>query len=194
MLRAVFFATRMEAEHVLAEKSFGYRQICAEPFRVWRNDKNIIIVTGIGLVNASLGFAWAVRKYKFDDALNIGAVGATITDKDRGPSESIMGKVYKISKVVCLEPYNEKVFKLGRSGKALVTSSRPVSTREERIYAGKFAPLVDMEGYAFARAAEIYSKNISMVKMVTDFSHECDIFDNIRKMAERFAAMKDIWI
>ena len=101
MLRAVFFATRMEAERVLAEKKFGYKQICAEPFRVWLNRRNLIVITGIGLVNASVAFAWA---------------------------------------------------------------------------------------------AEVFGKKISMVKMVTDFSHECDISGNIKKMSEKFAQMEGVWI
>ena len=96
--------------------------------------------------------------------------------------------------MVCLEPYNEMAFRLGRAGRALVSSGSPVSTREEREYAGKFAPLVDMEGYALARAAEVFGKKISMVKMVTDFSHECDISGNIKKMSEKFAQMEGVWI
>lgn len=190
MLRAVFFATRMEAERVLAEKKFGYKQICAEPFRVWRNRRNLIVITGIGLVNASVAFAWAARKFRFGDVLNVGAAGATAF----GGKPVEMGKFYKISKVVCLEPYNETAFRLGRAGRALVSSGSPVSTREEREYAGKFAPLVDMEGYALARAAEVFGKKISMVKMVTDFSHECDISGNIKKMSEKFAQMEGVWI
>ena len=51
-----------------------------------------------------------------------------------------------------------------------------------------------MEGYALARAAEVFGKKISMVKMVTDFSHECDISGNIKKMSEKFAQMEGVWI
>lgn len=194
MLRAVFFATRLEAAHVLADKLFGYEQICAEPFRVWRNGKNLIIVTGIGLVNASLGFAWAADNFEFSDALNIGAAGATIVDENAEPDPSIMGRVCNISKAVCLEPYNGLSFDIADDGERLVTSSRPVETRADRIAAGRLAPLADMEGYAFARAASIYGKKLSMIKMVTDFSQECDIFANIEKMAVRFAEMRDLWI
>ena len=67
----------------------------------------------------------------------------------------------------------------------------PVDVTAE--YAGKFGELVDMEGYALASLAEVYGKKISMVKMVTDFSPDCDIFANIIKLSEKFAPVRELW-
>ena len=175
MLRAVFFATRLEAAHVLADKSFGYEQICAEPFRVWRNGKNLIVVTGIGLVNASLGFAWAADKFGFSDALNIGAAGATIADETAEPDPSIMGKVCSISQVVCLEPYNELSFDIAPCGERLVTSSRPVETRADRIAArGIFSAGVEKAAIdaRAVRARYVRSKRIAHKQAIFLFCAE----------------------
>ena len=188
----VFCATTWECESALNDKNYGFKKICEAPFEVWRNGSKIVVITGIGLVNASVAFAWAVRKFKFTNALNVGAAGLSISEKT--PKKIELGKCYKISKVNCLEPYNQHVYKLGRGGKTLVSASRPISTFQERSYAGKFGELIDMEGYALARSADIFSKEISMIKMLTDFSEKCDIHANILALSEGFAKMKEIWI
>ena len=51
-------------------------------------------------MNASVAFAWAVRKFKFTNALNVGAAGLSISEKT--PKKIELGKCYKISKVNCL--------------------------------------------------------------------------------------------
>ena len=191
MLNAVFCATSWECSHALKTKEYKFEKICAEPFEVWRNRTKIVVITGMGLVAASAAFAWAAENFKFGEALNVGAAGLVRAGKGRGKIR--LGESFKISSVACLEPYNERVFKLARSGKTLVSSSRIVSTAEEREYAGKFGELVDMEGYALASLAEVYGKKISMVKMVTDFSPDCDIFANIIKLSEKFAPVRELW-
>lgn len=191
MLTVIFCATTWECESALKDKNYGFKKICEAPFEVWRNRSKIVVITGIGLVNASVAFAWAVRKFKFENALNVGAVGLAISKNM--PKKIELGKCYKISKVNCLEPYNDNVYKLGRVGKTLVSASRPISTIEERTYAGKFGELIDMEGYALARSADIFSKKISMIKMLTDFSDKCDIHANILALSKGFAKMEEIW-
>ncbi|MFR6032888.1 MAG: hypothetical protein ACLUKN_06720 [Bacilli bacterium] len=61
-------------------------------------------------------------------------------------------------------------------------------------YAGKFGQLVDMEGYAIARAAELFGKKLEMIKMLTDFSENCDISENITLLRDRLADCEGIWI
>lgn len=192
MLKVVFCATLWECESALKNKNYGFKKICEAPFEVWRNKSKIVVITGIGLVNASVAFAWATKKFKFEESLNIGAVGLAITKKM--PKKIELGKCYKISKVKCLEPYNDEVYKLGNSGKTLVSASRPISTTDERMRAGKFGELIDMEGYALVRSASIFSKKIEMIKMLTDFSEKCDIHANILRLSEDFAEMDNIWI
>lgn len=186
----IFVATKKEAA-ALERADFGYERIASEPFEVWKNSTRTVIVSGIGLVNASLAFAWAAQNIEFETALNIGAAGAT--DALENAAERC-GEFYEISDVVCLEPYNERKYELAKSGVRLATASRPVSTASERKHAAKFAELVDMEGYAFARAAAIWGKKIKMIKMLSDFSETCDISASIENLRNRLAECEGIWI
>ncbi len=185
----IFCATTWECEESL--NKFHFKKELDTPFEVWCNGAKRVIITGIGLVNASVAFAWAVKNFDFSEALNVGAAG--LTSRAENASQDSLGQCYKISTVRCLEPYNELVFNIDEIGKTLVTASRPVSSLEERDYAGKFGELVDMEGYALARAASIFGKRISMLKMVTDFSQDCDIHANILSLSKGFAKMDEIW-
>lgn len=186
----ILIASQKEAAAV-ERAEFGYRRIYSKPFEVWKNDTRVLIITGIGLVNASLAFSWAVDNIDFDKALNIGAAGATSALEN---SKELCGRFFKIAKVNCLEPYNFGELELAGEGASLVTSSRPVSTQKQREYAGKFGQLVDMEGYAIARAAELFGKKLEMIKMLTDFSENCDISENITLLRDRLADCEGIWI
>ncbi len=191
MLTPIFCATIWECEDALNKKLYGFKKEFEAPFEVWRNDTKRVIISGIGLVNASVAFAWAAREFDFENALNIGAAGLTYGDKNSTKPE--LGHCYNIASVNCLEPYNERIFKIADDGKTLVTASRPISTLEQRKFAGTFGELVDMEGYSLARSAEIFDKKLSMIKMVTDFSQDCDIHANILELSKGFADMEEIW-
>jgi len=186
----ILVASRKEAAAV-ERKEFGYAQVRDVPFELWRNKSHCVLITGIGLVNSALGFVWAIENLEFESVLNIGAAGATCALKN---AKNFYGKFFEISNVKCLEPYNFGEYKLAPNGLNLVTSSRPVSTLEEREYAGKFGELVDMEGYALASVAALYNKKLSMLKMVTDFSSDCDISKNITMLRERLADIDGVWI
>ena len=93
-----------------------------------------------------------------------------------------------------MEPYNDREFALAENGKTLATSSRPVVSYEDRKKAARLGELVDMEGYAFAAAAELFGKKLEMIKMLTDFSENCDISENITLLRDRLAGCEGIWI
>ncbi len=207
MSEVIFVATHMEAESAISE--YGYERICAVPFEVWKNRSKFLVISGIGLVNASMCFAWALENLKFDSAINIGAAGATgliacsknsdakISNSSTIHTSAIVGlefgEFYEISKIVCLEPYNEDSFIVSNYGMNLVSSSRPMGSAQERAFAAKSAELVDMEAYAFATAAKLFSKKLRVVKLVSDFSPECDIHENILSLRARMAHLPQIW-
>ena len=82
MLKPVFMAMRSEAEEALMDRRFGFRLVRTEPFEVWRNDTRLVILSGIGLVNSSMAFAWAAKEFEFESAFNVGAAGATDIARD----------------------------------------------------------------------------------------------------------------
>ncbi len=200
----IFCAADFEIPYVLQKHNF--KKICTSPFEVWQNDFSMLVLTGIGLTPATCAFAWACGKFDFDEALNIGTCGASAavkcvlepfehdedfaviseTPEEKKP-EVLFARAYEISEVCSIEPYSEKHFKLSETGRTLATSSRPVSTAKRREIAGEKGELVDMEGYALAFAAEVFGKKLSMIKLVSDFSEECDITENIKSLQKRLA-------
>ena len=220
-LKMIFSAVDFEIEGALKKHRFS-REISA-PFEVWRNDSRRIVITGIGLTPAAAAFAWACRRFDFDEALNIGTAGATTAsncvfepfDEDAefdvlydGVSENsaagsdgqtrksaplVFARAYGISRVSSIEPYSDRVFNLAERGRTLATSSRPVESLKRRTIAAAKGDLVDMEGYALAFAADVFGKKLSMIKMVSDFSQDCDINANIRKLSRRLANVRGIF-
>ncbi len=194
-MKVIFAAAIWEVCDVLNSGKFGFKKLKTRPFEVWKSKKSLVVISGIGLVNAYAAFAWAAGEYRFSSALNVGMAGRTMNFKlPKGEEHAKMGFLYKISASSCIEPYNDHVFDLSKSGKTLVTSSRPVETRSDRIRAGKLAELVDMEGYAFARAAKIYGKKLAMYKLVSDFSPKCNIRANTLALRHKLAEADWLWI
>lgn len=209
-LRTIFMAVDFEAEEVF--KRHNYALVNSEPFQVWQNDVSRLIITGIGLVPAATAFAWAVSKFDFDEAINIGSAGAssavkcvvqeydeearfdiTRGDQDKNKDEVVFANAYEVSVVSSIEPYSDFVFEVSQAGRKLVTSSRPVLTRKQRDEAAAKGDLVDMEGYALAMSAKVFSKKLSIIKIVSDFSEQCDIHRNILSLQRRLANIKGVF-
>ncbi len=206
----IFCATDFEAVYVL--QKYNYKKICETPFEVWQNASSTLVFTGIGLTSASCAFAWACSKFDFAEALNIGTCGASssvrcvlepfecdedfavISEKpeDKKP-EVLFARAYEISEVCSIEPYSDRRFVLSKTGRTLATSSRPVSSAKRRVIAGEKGELVDMEGYALAFAANIFGKKLSMIKLVSDFSENCDIKENIKSLQKRLANLTGVF-
>ena len=192
MKKGVIFAAAIsEVGGVLNSPKFGYRRVSEKPFEVWENPTK---VTGIGLANAATALAWAAGEYDFDFAVNIGAAGAA--SGKFGAAD--VGAYFDITRIACVEPYCETVYELGALGGArtatLATSSRPASTAAQRARAAGFGELVDMEGWALARAAEAFSKKLFVRKILTDFSPECDIKAGILSVCAALGELENFWI
>lgn len=209
-LRTIFMAADFEAEILL--KKHAYVRVVSSPFEVWQNDVSRLVISGIGLAPAAAAFSWACCKFDFAEALNIGTAGASSAvkcvfeeyddtaafDIVRGADAQKAGEVvfasaYEISSVSSIEPYNDRVFDIAPAGRTLATSSRPVSSAKRRDIAGAKGELVDMEGYAFALAAEAFGKKISLVKLVSDFSEDCDIHQNIVALQRRISNVRGVF-
>lgn len=195
MKKGVIFAAAIsEVGGVLNSPKFGYRRVSEKPFEVWENPTKVAVITGIGLANAATALAWAAGEYDFDFAVNIGAAGAA--SGKFGAAD--VGAYFDITRIACVEPYCETVYELGALGGArtatLATSSRPASTAAQRARAAGFGELVDMEGWALARAAEAFSKKLSVRKILTDFSPECDIKAGILSVCAALGELENFWI
>lgn len=195
MKKGVIFAAAIsEVGGVLNSPKFGYRRVSEKPFEVWENPTKVAVITGIGLANAATALAWAAGEYDFDFAVNIGAAGAA--SGKFGAAD--VGAYFDITRIACVEPYCETVYELDALGGAhtatLATSSRPASTAAQRARAAGFGELVDMEGWALARAAEAFSKKLFVRKILTDFSPECDIKAGILSVCAALGELENFWI
>ena len=190
----IFAAAKSEVGGVLNSPKFGYRMVSERPFEVWENPTKAVVITGIGLANAATAFAWAAGEYDFGFAVNIGAAGAA--SGKFGAAD--IGAYFDITGIACVEPYCEAVYELGTLGGAraatLATSSRPASTAAQRARAAGFGELVDMEGWALARAAVAFSKKLFVRKILTDFSPECDIKAGILSVCASLKELENFWI
>ncbi len=184
MLKHVFAATEFEMADAI--KAFDFKPEIEAPFKCYVNGSVRLVISGIGLVNAALAYAWAAGNFKFENSANIGAAGHV-----RGPLG--MGSVCRVSSVACLEPYDNEVFDISAEGVRLVSSARPVVSALARSRAAMLGDIVDMEGYSIAFAARMYSKHLEIVKFVSDFSPDCDIHANIGRLRYLVAKMESFW-
>ena len=183
----IFAATLWEVGGVVKSPEFGYKRVCEFPFEVWENDTKRLIITRIGLASSSLAFAWAAQRYAFDEAINIGSVGAA--DSSLGRED--IGRYFDITKVSCIEPYCETHFELpvlgGIETATLATTSRPVSTLEERAYAAKFGRVADMEGRRIPRSC-ICAKSFRISRPSATFTRAFWRFVRLSKNSKIFGS------
>ena len=198
-LKMIFSAVDFEIDGALKKHRFA-REISA-PFEVWRNDSRRIVITGIGLTPAAAAFAWACGKFDFDEDAEFDVLYDGVSENSAAGSDGqtrksaplVFARAYGISRVSSIEPYSDRIFTLAERGRTLATSSRPVESLKRRTIAAAKGDLVDMEGYALAFAADVFGKKLSMIKMVSDFSQDCDINANIRKLSRRLANVRGIF-
>ncbi len=184
MLRCIFAATESEVESAI--EKFGFQLERAAPFRAYSNGSARLVISGIGLVNAALAYCWAERALEFSDSANIGAAGDV-------SGKFALGDILRVGRVACVEPFDGEVFELPEGGAALASSARPAVSARARERASKFGDIVDMEAYSLVSAARLFSKDIEVVKLVTDFSPECDIRANIVKLRHLIAGLDEFW-
>lgn len=207
-MKAIFAATDFELGGVLESKKYGFKRILRSPFEIWKNSSTYIFISGIGPVNASLCFVYAVKNFEFGAVLNVGAAGAL------REGEFSLGEICLPNRVLCLDPYNNtehdinfqdlgfeisKFFEEDISNKlsrpcAIASSARVTASRTEREEASIKCDIVDMEAYAYAQAAKLFKRKIAFIKFVSDFSPECDIHLNILRLRHTLENMPLLWI
>jgi len=134
-----------------------------------------ILVTGVGKVNAAIAVSTILAKHRPSSIVNMGTAGAL--------RDGITG-THVISTVIQHDLNDAAIFDLvgihfGEpislgSGEDIVlaTGDRFISEPEMREQLAKQAHLVDMEGYAIARAARAAGIPVTLVKQVSDQAGE----------------------
>ena len=153
-----YIVVALSSEASVFINSFKLKLIEKKPFKIYKNNDTFLVVSGIGSINSAIATTYLLTKYsaKEDDfILNIGLAASSF--------ECEIGDVFSISKVIKHE--NSSIIKLNGE-KKLTTFSTPQNSKVVK------NSLIDMEGYGFAKAAVKFSKNVKILKVVSDFCED----------------------
>ena len=147
-------ATFSEAKALV--EYFGLVQTQKKPFSIYKNDKILLIISGIGKVNSAIATTYAFSTYKnIDNIINFGICGSSDKEKE-------IGSFWNIKSVI--DKDSDKKFILKKEGEILWCHSKAI------IFPLSKKVLVDMESSGFLQAAKTFinTKNISIYKIVSD--------------------------
>jgi len=134
-----------------------------------------ILVTGVGKVNAAIAVSTILGAHRPSSIVNLGTAGAL---RDGVTGTHVISTVIQhdlndaaIYDLVGIHFGAPMEFEAG-DGTVLATGDRFISKPEVRERLAKDADLVDMEGYAVARAAQWAGIPVTLVKEVSDQAGE----------------------
>ncbi len=134
-----------------------------------------ILVTGVGKVNAAIAVSTILGAHRPSSIVNLGTAGAL---RDGVTGTHVISTVIQhdlndaaIYDLVGIHFGAPMEFEAG-DGTVLATGDRFISKPEVRERLAKDAHLVDMEGYAVARAAQWAGIPVTLVKEVSDQAGE----------------------
>jgi len=162
----ILFATEMEAQPFLDR---------GEP------DGTVTVISGMGMEAARIATEELIEKHGCTTIINAGVCGALDDTLERG-------SVHRVS-VVNVDGASRSVA-LEQEGLRLVSVVKPVFQPARKKALSRQADLVDMEGYAVARACESHHIPCIMIKGVTDFGDgngKADIQTHIAPVSEAVA-------
>jgi len=182
-------ATMLEAKPFVLGLSL--KQTRKIPFRLFQNDRFLLIISGIGKANAAMATAYICLKYKPSCICNLGAAGTTNIRYD-------LGEIFHIQKIVETDRPDLKTGKpcvhkpdllAGFDTTILATSDRAVLNPKERKAMSKTADLIDMEGASVVQACRTFHEKCYLFKFVSDtpdHTRDQDIVDHIRRYRKTF--------
>ncbi len=150
IVTATFSEAKALVEH------FGLIQIQKKPFSIYKNDKILLIISGIGKVNSAIATTYAFSTYKnIDNIINFGICGSN--DKEKK-----IGSFWHIKSVI--DKDSDKKFILKKDGEMLWCHSKAVTSPPSK------KVLVDMESSGFLQAAKhfIDKEKVDIYKIVSD--------------------------
>ncbi len=168
--KAYIFATMLEAEEYI--KFFGFSELLNRPFKTYLDAQNrVLAISEMGLKNAENCATYMCENFGFAEIVNIGACGA-LSDK------------YKVGDVLVLD--NAALLSELENAEAeratLASANAPVKDNAQRLKYSQYADVVDMEAAAVQRVCERFGKKFCALKYVSDFSQNCDIAENVKKL------------
>lgn len=183
-------ATTLEALPLL--EMLSLTQTAKRPFSLYRSEGLVLILSGIGKVNAAMAATYSILMHCPALVVNLGAAGAVRPG-------CALGDVYQAGRVIDydrphLTTQALRIMKpLVLPGCAVVrvaTQDKPALDQDCRAALAGCADLVDMEAAGVIQACERFSVPCSVFKFVSDTPdhtlHE-DIVDNIKSYRNSFS-------
>ena len=185
-LKILIFATLEEANPLINKLKIN--QVFEKPFKVFKNNELIVIISGIGKIRATAACAYAIGEFGKSneyEILNIGAAGSL-------NSSFSIGDIRTIEMVAdCTETHVKSKIKTptiqGLKSATLLTSDVTILSLDTRKNLSHYGELVDMEGFAIAKTAAIFGKKVSFLKIVSDTPENTsknEIIKNIQSVSQ----------
>lgn len=185
----IIMATMLEAKPFLSGS--GLKPFSEKPFPVFKTDRQVLIISGIGKAHASAAACFGCLTFAPKRVVNAGAAGAL-------NSSHPAGAIYQIGKIiehdrpdiftgqpVCHEPDQLD----GIDVAVLATGDRPVIAPADRLQLSALAGLVDMEAAAVVQTCRTMAVPCFVFKFVSDdpgHTAGLDIINNIRAFRTAF--------
>ncbi len=185
----IIMATRMEAEPFITGLELEKEE--NPSFHIYRRGELVLLVSGVGKMNASMTTTFAIDTFSPDCILNLGAAGSL--------GDISLGAVFQIKSIVESDRplrhlndkprlYTPQTLDITEDA-ILATQDIPVIDLGERQELAKAADLVDMEGCAVAHVCKRFKMPCYLFKYVTDNMQNpeiSDIVENIENYRDSF--------
>ena len=168
--KAYIFATMLEAEEYI--RFFGFSEILNRPFKTYLDSqKRVLAISGMGLKNAEECATYMCKNFDFGEIVNIGACGA-------------LSNKYNVGDVLLLNTaaFLCELENTNAQRATLASANAPIKDNIQRLKYSQYADVVDMEAAAVQRVCERFGKRFCALKYVSDFSQNCDIAENVKKL------------
>ena len=152
----MFIHTALYAEAKPIIEFFDLKKVDDEYFKIYKNSNIILIISGIGKIEAAMALSHLFTKYyDFKKIVSIGIAAAT--------KNLSIGELVNVNKIIDKE--EDKVYHLKDidflKNLSVTTSSKPLTTAK--------TPLGDMESSALYRCAKVYKIEPTILKVVSDY-------------------------
>jgi adenosylhomocysteine nucleosidase len=188
-LTGIVMATLLEAKPFI--DGLALYKVEKEPFIIYQNNLFLLIISGIGKVNAAMATTYCLMKFSISSLYNFGASGAAHFN-------SPLGGIYHISKVIEYDRptlttsaprmYTPAILP-GLPTATLATIDSPVHDPIKREEISHHADLIDMEGASILQTCQRFHRQCALFKFVTDTpehtSHD-EIVNNILSCRSSF--------
>lgn len=161
------------------------------PFPVFRKEDLVLVISGMGKVNAAMAAAYGCMNYRPDCVLNLGAAGATAFSAS-------LGDIYQVKEAIEYDGFPFKSDKPpsytpdllpGFQTATIATQDIPVIDPKHREAVSVSSELVDMEASAIIQVCKKFQTRCVLFKFVTDtpdHTRDGEIEKHIRQYRMQF--------